>query len=150
MSNPYSEVTHSVEDLQQRETEETLDPRVIVAVDEIKDPIRTHRLPARELSMGNSTVADGPPVHILPDDVRRNRALLMPLCASGGTGTHVRFAPTSEEVQNGGGALWPARPPGSAPPAPLELNTSKGVWAMVDAGETNVVTVSYVAEYWAE
>lgn len=149
VSQDYEEITQDVGDLQQRESEKD-DVKIYVCVDEIKDPVRAWILPHRDLVMSNVIVVDGPAVHVIADDLRRGKLTIMALAAAGDTNTNIRFATTKEEIENGGGILWPARPPGSSSGPPLEIHSTKGIWAKMEANDAATVTVSYIAEYWAE
>jgi hypothetical protein len=147
--DPYPEI----DELEQLETDENspfpISP-IPVVVDEIKDMVRTIIVPNRDVIMSQITVVDGPAVKVIGDDKRRARLTLMPQLNSGNTSTSIRFSTNREDLDNGQGAPWPARPPGSAPASPLIINSSKGVWAKLPPGDLATCVVSYIAEIWAD
>lgn len=139
-----------LDELNQMETNEMPTAQVPVIVDEIRDQLRAILVPNRDVVISSVVVAAGDPIHVINDDDRRAKITLSFTVATGGVGGNIRIGRSAEEITGGGGGIWPVRPPGSAPSAPIIINSGKGVWAKLDTGDTNVVTVTYIAEYWAD
>lgn len=140
MSHPLeNDPQPGLDELQQRETDEGLiDTRMVCVVDEVRDAVRVHTLPARGAVMQSvkvSTVS----VQVFNKDLRRARAVVWPVAQD----PVVQFylGTRADEVQAGTAALL------TTSMGPVELKNDQPLYAR--AATTDVV-ISYLLEQWAD
>jgi hypothetical protein len=106
-------------------------------------------------SIAITGVSAADPPMLAGKDVRRSRITMWAECNSGGTPVAVYFG-TKEDVQTAaqgglrsGPGIWTARPPGSAPIAPLHMQHIDEIFVAIPVLDiTNTVTVTVVTERW--
>lgn len=135
--------------LEQREDVEAF-IRVPVKVEEINGPVTVHHLPARDAVLRNVTLpADGTLVPIVNLESRRSRVRLWATSAAA-FNTYC-IGVDKSEVQAGTAALVPAVIDTGAGGTPfvLDMTHRMPLWAK-NVGGTNIITLSYIAELWAD
>lgn len=135
--------------LQQREEIEPF-IRVPVIVEEVNGPITVHHLPARDAVIRNVTLpADGRIVSLVGLESRRSRIRLWGTSATA-FNTYC-IGVDKSEVEATTAALVPAVVDTGAGGTPfiLDMTHRMPLWAK-NVGGTNVITLSYIAELWAD
>lgn len=139
--------------LQQREEDDVYEEPIIqvpVKVTEFcAEPINVHVLPAREAIMRNFVLGSGDVVQILGRDLRRSSAKVWAVTA-GTSAANILIGTNLNEVEQGTAALLPVLIDDLSVAAPfvLDMTHVKEMW--VRNTHTDPVTVSVVAEYWAD
>lgn len=146
MSAYYEEPsTPDIDELQQLEEDPT--PSVMVRVEEVLSPVQVHRLPARDVVMRNAVVS-GTVQQLVGRDLRRSKITIWATAGTASAGVYI--GTRLDEVEQGTCAILPALIDTFADgPTPLlEMNHCESIW--VKRSGDNDVTVSFVAEYWAD
>lgn len=150
MSNYYEEP--SMPDMDVLVQRDEIEPfiRVPVSVEEINGPVTVHHLPARDAVMRNVTLpADGRLVQLVGMESRRSRIRLW---ATSATAFNTYCIGTAkDEVEASTATLVPAVVDTGAGGVPfiLDMTHRMPLWAK-NVGGTNIITVSYIAELWAD
>lgn len=144
--NEYGErSTPELSELQQLEDEYGI-IRVPVKVTEVCEPIHAHTLPNRHAVTRSVTVTDTAQ-QIVGGDLRRRRLTIW-----GEAAAHTTFyvGTRLDEVEQNTAALWPAMiDDGTNGASPiLVMEHTLPVW--VKASGAQDVTLSFIAEYWAD
>lgn len=127
-----------LDELQQRESHEPVETRMICVIDEIRDPTRVQNLPARGSVMHSVTIP-ATTVTVFGKDLRRARAIIWPLAQSPAVNLYIG---TREDVVIAGtAAIIDTNSP------PLELKNDQPLYARA---VTTSVVLSYMLEYWAD
>lgn len=138
--------------------EEHFPVNVVIKKNEDKTPQDVRVMGCSRGVMKSIAIAAGssndPPM-LAGKDPRRSSITVWAQCASGGTPTNV-YLGSKEDVQNAssqnlasGPVIYSARPPGSAPVAPLVMHHIDEIYVALGAADvTNNVTVSVITERW--
>lgn len=145
--NPYEEPsTPELDDLQQNNEREAAIEVPVRVVD--IGPVQVHTLPARDAVMRSVTAVPGAGVmQLVGKDLRRSRIVVW---AQGETdGDFIYIGVDKNEVESGTAAQMLAAVAGGLEPAIL-LDMSHAMPLWVRNSGVNPVTVSFLAEYWAD
>lgn len=129
-----------LDELQQRETAEPIDTRMLCVVDEVRDAIRTQSLPARGTVMQSVGVPDTV-LEVFGRDLRRARAVIWPLAQE--SAVQLYIGTRDDEVQQGTAAIIDTNA------QPIELKNDQPLYARAVTADS-VVVLSYILEYWAD
>lgn len=110
---------------------------------EVVNPVRVYQLPSRHGVSANFNLAEGTPLALVGENLRRRRLLIIAIAPSGSTSRGI-FVGDKTGVQTSYAALWPYG-------VLLPLENTEQVFVMPDGtGLATGHVVSIISEDWAD